>query len=152
MDSGSRRGALEGKLAVVTGGSSGIGAASVRLLAAEGARVVVGYNAGRERAEALCAELPGSGHLAMQIPLEDHARLVDVNLKGSSGLDVARALSAHGTSILFISGDISIADDPEIRALNPVAILEKPCMPDLLTQALQDAAARVREARLNASA
>ncbi|HRO59389.1 MAG TPA: SDR family oxidoreductase [Burkholderiaceae bacterium] len=72
MDSGSRRGALEGKLAVVTGGSSGIGAASVRLLAAEGAKVVVGYNAGRERAEALCAELPGSGHLAMHIPLEDH--------------------------------------------------------------------------------
>lgn len=78
--------------------------------------------------------------------------LVDINLKGSSGLDVARSLAAHGTAILFISGDISIGDDPEVRALNPVAILEKPCMPDRLTQALQDAAVRVREARLNAPA
>jgi len=33
---------LAGKVAVVTGGSSGIGAASVRLLAGAGARVVVG--------------------------------------------------------------------------------------------------------------
>jgi 3-oxoacyl-[acyl-carrier protein] reductase len=43
---------LAGKVAVVTGGSSGIGAASVRRLAAAGARVVVGYIAvqrGRRR-------------------------------------------------------------------------------------------------------
>ena len=51
---------LAGKVAVVTGGSSGIGAASVRLLAAAGARVVVGYNKGADRAVALIAELPGS--------------------------------------------------------------------------------------------
>jgi len=47
---------LAGKVAVVTGGSSGIGAASVRLLAGAGARVVVGYNKGAERAAALIAE------------------------------------------------------------------------------------------------
>jgi len=41
---------LKGKIAVVTGGSSGIGAAAVRLFAAEGATVYVGYNKGRERA------------------------------------------------------------------------------------------------------
>jgi len=37
---------------LVTGGSGGIGAACVRLFAAEGARVAVHYNRGRERAEA----------------------------------------------------------------------------------------------------
>jgi 3-oxoacyl-[acyl-carrier protein] reductase len=62
---------LSGKVAVVTGGSSGIGAASVRLIAAAGARVVVGYNRGADRAAALIGELPGEGHKAMYLPLED---------------------------------------------------------------------------------
>jgi 3-oxoacyl-[acyl-carrier protein] reductase len=66
---------LAGKVAVVTGGSSGIGAASVRLLAAAGARVVVGYNKGVDRAASLIAELPGSGHRAMHLPLEDTAQI-----------------------------------------------------------------------------
>jgi 3-oxoacyl-[acyl-carrier protein] reductase len=66
---------LAGRVAVVTGGSSGIGAASVRLLAAAGARVVVGYNKGVDRATALIAELPGGGHKAMHLPLEDTAQI-----------------------------------------------------------------------------
>ena len=66
---------LAGKVAVVTGGSSGIGAASVRLFAAAGARVVVGYNKGAERAGAVVAELPGAGHRAMRLPLEDTAQI-----------------------------------------------------------------------------
>ncbi len=43
---------LTGARVLVTGGSGGIGAACVRLFAAEGARVVVHYNTGRARAEA----------------------------------------------------------------------------------------------------
>src|SRR5215471_21004732 len=66
---------LTEKVAIVTGGSSGIGAASARRLAAAGARVVVGYNHGLERAEKLIAELPGSGHCAMHLPLEDTAQI-----------------------------------------------------------------------------
>ena len=62
---------LKDKVAVVTGGSNGIGAATARLLAAEGATVYVGYNKGRERAERIVAELPGSGHKPVQIVLED---------------------------------------------------------------------------------
>ena len=64
---------LQGKTAVVTGGSSGIGAAVVQLLAAEGARVVIGFNQGADRAEALRATLPGTGHLAVYLPLGDAA-------------------------------------------------------------------------------
>jgi 3-oxoacyl-[acyl-carrier protein] reductase len=70
---------LAGKVAVVTGGSSGIGAATCRQFAAAGARVVVGYNKGLDRAERLIAELPGSGqakfHRPMHLPLEDTAQI-----------------------------------------------------------------------------
>jgi 3-oxoacyl-[acyl-carrier protein] reductase len=66
---------LEGRVAVVTGGSSGIGAATVRRLAAKGATVVIGYNAGRDRAEALAGEIAGSGHLAVHLPMQDSAAI-----------------------------------------------------------------------------
>ncbi|HTT79740.1 MAG TPA: SDR family oxidoreductase, partial [Stellaceae bacterium] len=70
---------LQGKVVVITGASSGIGAASARLFAEAGARVVVGYNMGLERADAVVAGLAGSGragfHRAMRLPLEDTAEI-----------------------------------------------------------------------------
>lgn len=66
---------LTGRVAVVTGGSNGIGAATVRRLAAQGATCAVGYHQGLDRARALIAELPGSGHLALRMPMEDSAAL-----------------------------------------------------------------------------
>jgi len=66
---------LTGKVAVVTGASSGIGAASARLFAEAGAKVVVGYNQGVDRANTVIAALKGSGHKAMRLPLEDTAQI-----------------------------------------------------------------------------
>src|SRR5579863_3209437 len=62
---------LNGKVAMVTGGSSGIGAATVKMLAREGARVVIGYNSGEDRARRLCESLPGTGHAIAKVKLED---------------------------------------------------------------------------------
>lgn len=78
---------LAGKVAVVTGGSNGIGAATVRMLAEAGATVVIGYNASRQRAETLCAELPGQGHSVQQITNENSASITALvaNLHGKHG-------------------------------------------------------------------
>jgi len=67
------RDTLHGKTAFVTGASDGIGAATARALAAEGARVVIGYHNGKSRSEALCADLPGEGHVIQQIDIGDPA-------------------------------------------------------------------------------
>ena len=50
---------LEGKVALVTGGSRGIGRAIALELGRAGAQVVVGYRTGREEAEAVAAEIGG---------------------------------------------------------------------------------------------
>ena len=50
---------LEGKLALVTGGSRGIGRAIALELGRAGATVVVGYRTGAEEAEAVAAEIGG---------------------------------------------------------------------------------------------
>ena len=52
---------LSGKVALVTGGSRGIGRAISLALGAQGARVVIGYNSNSEAADATVRELGGEG-------------------------------------------------------------------------------------------
>ena len=58
---------LEGKNAIVTGASRGIGRAIAVELAQRGARVVVNYNASAAAAEELVAELKGRGREALAV-------------------------------------------------------------------------------------
>ena len=66
---------MQGKVAVILGGSGGIGRTTSALFAREGARVVVGYGHGRETAEQLVASLPGEGHFAAEVHMEDTASI-----------------------------------------------------------------------------
>ncbi len=68
---------LEGKTALVTGGSRGIGRAIAVELARAGARVAVGYNSGAAEAEQVAGEIGGRAVQANVSSAEDAARLVE---------------------------------------------------------------------------
>ncbi|CBN56755.1 MULTISPECIES: SDR family NAD(P)-dependent oxidoreductase [Kamptonema] len=58
---------LEGKIAVVTGASKGIGAAIAKHLAAEGAAVVVNYSSSKEGADRVVDEIVSNGGKAIAV-------------------------------------------------------------------------------------
>jgi 3-oxoacyl-[acyl-carrier protein] reductase len=84
---------LGGKVAVITGGSRGIGRAAAIRLADEGAAVAVNYRASAEPAKALVAELTARGAraVAIQADVADPARtadLMDQAAEALGGIDI----------------------------------------------------------------
>jgi 3-oxoacyl-[acyl-carrier protein] reductase len=68
---------LDGKRALVTGASKGIGRAIAQELARAGAHVILGYRSGRDEAEQLAAEIGGVAVQADVSSPEEAKRLVD---------------------------------------------------------------------------
>jgi 3-oxoacyl-[acyl-carrier protein] reductase len=88
---------LSGKIALISGGSRGIGAAAVRLFAAAGAKVAFSYRSSRGQAEALVKECGASICLAIASDLNspDAAQsLVTETVKHFGRLDIL--IANHG--------------------------------------------------------
>jgi 3-oxoacyl-[acyl-carrier protein] reductase len=94
---------LAGKGVVVTGASGGIGSACARAFAAEGARVVVHYHRGRDRAEALVAEIPDS--VALGADLIDEAQVDELFERAREALGTVDVCAA-------VAGVWPSADEP----------------------------------------
>ena len=87
-------GALDGKVAIVTGAGSGIGRASAKRFAAEGAKLVIGDKTDAVFETAKTITEAGGTVTAVQIDAgneADVAKLVDVAKSSYGGLDVAFA-------------------------------------------------------------
>lgn len=71
---------IEGRVALITGAATGIGAATARTLARKGARVVINHLADADAADALVDEIRAQGGEAfsVQADVRDHAALLDV--------------------------------------------------------------------------
>ncbi len=89
MDTG-----LRGKGVVVTGASGGIGAACARAFATEGARVLVHYHLGAERAAAVAAEIGGAATAQADLTREDDVeRLFEAARAELGSVDVCAAVA-----------------------------------------------------------
>ena len=85
---------------------------------AAGARVVVGYNKGADRAAALIAELPGSGHQAMYLPLENSAQIRKVAAAVKDGFGRTDILvNSAGFTRMVAHHDLEALDDDLIDAV-----------------------------------
>jgi len=105
--------ALEGKTALITGGSRGIGAETVRLFVEAGARVAFSYRAARGRAEALVNECGGDRCVAIEQELgspEDGRALVRRAVAALGRLDIL--VANHG---IWEPGDAPIEQMSEAQ-------------------------------------
>src|ERR1700734_1983931 len=80
---------LEGKTALITGGSRGIGAAIAKRLAAEGANVAITYSKGADAAASVVKEIERTGRKAIAIQ-------ADATDAGAVGAAVEKAFNAFG--------------------------------------------------------
>ena len=101
---------MNDRVVVITGSSSGIGAAVARAFAAEGAGVVVNSARSVEAGQALAAELPNAIYVQADVSVEAEAKaLVAATLARFGRLDVL--VNNAGTTVVIPHGDLDAATD-----------------------------------------
>jgi 3-oxoacyl-[acyl-carrier protein] reductase len=100
---------LSGRVAIVTGGSRGIGRACVEMLSAAGATVVFSYHRHATAARALVREVTAQGGRAL-------AARADVGRAGDADRLIAAALRRYGRADILIN-NAGIWEPPEGRRL-----------------------------------
>ena len=116
---------LSGKVALVTGGSRGIGRSICTHLAEQGAAVAINYRQSAEQAEDLRQKIEAAGGKAITIQAdvrkpEDVERMVEETVAGLGRLDVLVNNAGFNRDTLILR--MSLADWDEVMELNLRAV------------------------------
>ena len=96
----------------MTGGAGSMGSFICRALAAQGLRVVIGYNRSAEKARALAASLAGAGHAALASPVTDTPALAAFAAEIAARYGVCDVLvNCAGVTRFVPHGDLDSLDD-----------------------------------------
>ncbi|MDB5563327.1 MAG: short-chain dehydrogenase/reductase, partial [Hyphomicrobiales bacterium] len=112
---------LAGKMALVTGGSRGIGAAIVKRLAADGATVALTYTSRRDKADEVVAAIEAEGGRALAIEadsadVEAVRKAVADTVAAFGGLDIL--VNNAGILVRGMLDDYPVADFDRMIAVN----------------------------------
>lgn len=116
---------LSGKVALVTGGSRGIGRSICTQLAGQGAAVAINYNESAEQAEDLRQKIEAAGGKAITVQAdvrkpEDVDRMIEETVSGLGRLDVLVNNAGFNRDTLILR--MSLDDWDEVMELNLRAV------------------------------